>query len=145
MQRKYVKEQAEGRTGHNPEEVLGTGARNLIKFKPIVMRSKNNNYNRRAGKKLSRMMNKGRHKLGTVQIKGAPTTDGDGDNPLGESLAKAIRGKYKDDPTKLRNTRKVTIDRKAQGEQGGLRALSKKNFKDKTKRDKRQKLDVCGF
>lgn len=130
---------AEGKAGDNPEENLGSGARNLIRFKPIIMKSRKTSIGQSSNNRIRLMMNKGAGKLGQTKF----DSGGDKDtSPMGSGLDKAIRARFRKRPNTLRDPRKMSGLDTSATEQKGLKTKSKKNFKDKKRQDKRRKLDV---
>ena len=139
LKRKTVMDDAEGRAGDDPEENLGKGARNLIRFKPFVMRRKRGKNNFSGNEQLKMMMNQGAKRVGRTTIDGG---DGAGteQSPVAQGLNKAIRARFRQRPGELQDVRKVKSDSNAT--QRGLLARSKKNFSSKSRKAQRRRLDV---
>ena len=129
---------AEGKAGHNPEENLGKGARNLIRFKPIVMKSRRKNLRSTTSKQLHLMMNRGRGRIGQTDF----TPGDENESPMGDGLSRAIRARFRKQPNTLRDPRKMGGLDTSATEQKGLKTMSARNFKDRKRKERRQKLDI---
>lgn len=149
LKKQTVVDDAEGKAGRNPEESLGTGKRSQIRFRPIIMKPVRNSLRKSSVKRVEGMMNNGvMHKLGSATVSGR---HGKGDkiqsegSPLEEGLSKALRGKYRKNPSALRNRSRVERNMKSSNVMSGLMSRSKRNRTDKKQREKRTKLDVSPF
>jgi hypothetical protein len=151
LKRTTVQEDAEGKAGRSPEESLFTGRRSQIRFAPTMVMpahnmnlKKKSNLRSRGALKLRNMMNSGSSKVGTSKIPGSGKSK-DGETPMGAGLKKAVQRRHRKKPGTLYNKRKVSCDECSSNTMKGLHQKSKDNFKNKKKRESRQKLDVSGY
>ena len=138
LKRTTANDDAEGKAGRSPEESLNTGRRSQIRFQPrqihaamsLNLKKRRTSARKSGAKRLTRMMNKGTHKVGTVRVSGrhgsgVQNNTGDAGSALGEGIGKAFKNRYRKKPAKAYNKDKIKCHNASSNVMHGLLQKSK--------------------